>query len=219
MHESQRKQIGRIIDDETINSRALLSHALATIQDNYARAGRSGSVTEVAFVADKVGQYYQVLLSQLTTRVAAVSKTPEAFDEIASAMERWLRSCEEEMRVLTGTGPLLSTAGQKEFTRLTEGVERWLEMERFDFNAPAPKEAAATLMATKKGGRPPAEFWDDMWAEIAVSLYNGDLDPKTQADVERAMATWIDANGHSAADSTIRGRARRLWDRIARSDA
>ena len=33
-----------------------------------------------------------------------------------------------------------------------------------------------------------------MWAAIAANLYNGDLKPKTQADIERAMADWIAAN-------------------------
>jgi hypothetical protein len=33
------------------------------------------------------------------------------------------------------------------------------------------------------------------------------------------MAGWIEANGHSAAESTIRARARRLWDHISASEA
>lgn len=68
----------------------------------------------------------------------------------------------------------------------------------------------------RKGGRPPSEFWDDMWAAIAAALYDGTLNPKTQADVERAMTEWISANGSSAANSTVRARARRLWDRVSR---
>lgn len=83
-----------------------------------------------------------------------------------------------------------------------------------------PKEIPALLPAKApgKGGRPPAEFWDDMWAAVATALYDGTLTAKTQADVERAMAEWIEANGYSAADSTVRARARRLWDRLSAPD-
>jgi hypothetical protein len=33
------------------------------------------------------------------------------------------------------------------------------------------------------------------------------------------MAEWIESHGQTAAESTIRGRARRLWDRIVDLDA
>ena len=77
---------------------------------------------------------------------------------------------------------------------------------------------SATIPPAKPGGRPPAAFWDDLWAAIAVALYVGELVPKTQADIEGAMADWLEGNGHSAAESTIRARARRLWDGIVASE-
>jgi hypothetical protein len=55
-----------------------------------------------------------------------------------------------------------------------------------------------------------------MWAAIAANLFNGDLKPNTQADIERAIADWIAANGFDATASTIRERARMLWRLIER---
>ncbi len=36
--------------------------------------------------------------------------------------------------------------------------------------------------------KPLAAHWDEMWAAVAVMLYTGDLQPRTQADIERAMS-------------------------------
>jgi hypothetical protein len=57
-----------------------------------------------------------------------------------------------------------------------------------------------------------------MWAAVAVALYTGDLNPKSQADIERAMAGFLEAQGRDPATSTVRQRARRLWDRLADED-
>jgi hypothetical protein len=42
-------------------------------------------------------------------------------------------------------------------------------------------------------------------------LYTGELIPKTQADIEKAMHQWIDHHGHTAGETTVRERARKLW--------
>lgn len=66
----------------------------------------------------------------------------------------------------------------------------------------------------QRGGRPPAKFWDKLWAAMAGQLYKGELIPKTQADIENAMLQWLENNSYSAADSTVRDRARLLWQSI-----
>ena len=53
-----------------------------------------------------------------------------------------------------------------------------------------------------------------MWAAIAVDLYLGDLKPKTQADIEAAMHNWLSAREIGASESTVRSRARQLWQAI-----
>lgn len=68
------------------------------------------------------------------------------------------------------------------------------------------------------GGRPPKPWWDDLWAEMARQLYNGDLKPARQADIESAMATWLTGQGHSASEGAIRTRARKLFAAISQED-
>ncbi len=62
-----------------------------------------------------------------------------------------------------------------------------------------------------KGGRPKADWWEDLWIEICRQLYEGILIPKTQADIERAMQQWISNHDKAAGDTTVRDRARKLW--------
>jgi hypothetical protein len=75
--------------------------------------------------------------------------------------------------------------------------------------AQAPPVPAATV-----GGRPPAEFWDNLWIEIFRQIYLGELKPKTQADITNAMLTWIEHRGEKASESTVKSRARKLFQAL-----
>jgi hypothetical protein len=80
--------------------------------------------------------------------------------------------------------------------------------------APSHPPAQAAEPTRNKGGRPRREFWEELWVEIARQLYVGDLQPKTQADIEGAMHQWISDNGHDAGETVVRDRARMLWRAI-----
>ena len=96
-----------------------------------------------------------------------------------------------------------------------------LDRVRFD---PAPieefcgrtKQPVST--ARHAGGRPPKPFWDQLWPFIAAQLYNGDLKPVRQSDIEKSMSDWLTANGHDAGESTVRRAARALWKAISSED-
>jgi hypothetical protein len=75
--------------------------------------------------------------------------------------------------------------------------------------SPAPSRSAA-------GGRPPKSWWDDLWAEIGKQLYEGDLKPDRQTDIEKAMHDWITKNGHSAGETQVRERARKLFNTLTK---
>ncbi|HEX5229568.1 MAG TPA: hypothetical protein VFW44_17775, partial [Bryobacteraceae bacterium] len=70
---------------------------------------------------------------------------------------------------------------------------------------------SAPVTTAARGGRPPAEYWDDLWVEMCRQLYAGELIPKRQSDVESAMKAWLAKRDDHPATSTIRERARKLW--------
>ncbi len=73
------------------------------------------------------------------------------------------------------------------------------------------QRAPATAPASKSGGRPPKEFWDDLWCAVWGKAFHGDLQPKRQADVERAMLEWAVINGHDVSESTVKPLARKMF--------
>lgn len=102
------------------------------------------------------------------------------------------------------------------FAEATKRLRRQLELQRFTFVVPyrpstVELDERKSVPEKPKGGKPLAAHWDDMWAAMALALYSGDLEPETQADIERAMAEWLAVRNLDAAESTIRGRAQKLW--------
>lgn len=71
--------------------------------------------------------------------------------------------------------------------------------------------AVATLPTLSKAGRPPADFWDDLWCAVWGQIYRAELLPKRQADVERAMLTWASDQEFDLSPSAAKPRARKLF--------
>jgi hypothetical protein len=67
-----------------------------------------------------------------------------------------------------------------------------------------------------QGGRPPANWWEDLIIDIFAKIYRGDLKPERQSHVEDAMNDWLVAHSHSASGSTVRKRARKVWEAVNR---
>ena len=62
-----------------------------------------------------------------------------------------------------------------------------------------------------KGGRPPADFWEDLIIEIAQRIYVGDFKPEKQAEVVDAMQTWIEDRGYKGGLTQIKQRAAKVF--------
>ena len=79
----------------------------------------------------------------------------------------------------------------------------------------APKAITATLserQSKNKGGRPPKEWWGDFWIGICWKIYEGDLKPKTQAELAKAMHDWVENHPTAKAEeTTIKAAARKLF--------
>ena len=73
------------------------------------------------------------------------------------------------------------------------------------------REEGQQQAITNKGGRPAKPFWEDLLVEMFDQLWHGRLMPQTQADIEKAMDSWLIANGHEASERSIRERAKKLW--------
>lgn len=108
---------------------------------------------------------------------------------------------------------------------IRSNLTRQIDIHRFTFNQPLHAQSSDVIVAPPSvsdiatpaknpGGKPLAKHWDAMWAAIAFKLYAGDIQPSSQADIERAMKDWFAENNLDIGDTAIRGRARTLWTKI-----
>ncbi|QNN64531.1 hypothetical protein H9L12_09450 [Sphingomonas rhizophila] len=192
------------------------------------RVLQSGGTVKAALriVEENAAEYVKSLVSA----VAEVAKDTEAFALIATDVVVTLRhfrvGVDQAVEFATGgdrENRYLSVSNEAE--RLFQGIEkrtlRLLELHRYTFTQPAPPrqvstpsfpESEPTIPSSKnKGGKPLAAHWDEMWAAVAVQIYTGDLQPKTQADIERAMLASLSEQGVEPGETAVRARARQLW--------
>jgi hypothetical protein len=184
---------------------------------------RSGATIRLALQA--IDDLASDAVQCTSAKVLAISRDADAFASYCAAINDLLELYRDELagviRIANGStssdrNSSAETAAYVLFGSLVSKLERKLQILQFEFSKDPQAEARGERRAESgKTGRPRASFWDDMWAAIARDLYEGDLKPQTQADIETAMFRWIESHGHSAAVSTVRSRARRLWDQIS----
>lgn len=78
-------------------------------------------------------------------------------------------------------------------------------------NVLLPANASEPSAVLNPGGRPRKEWWDDLWCAVWGEVHRGELIPKTQADLERAMLAWTEHRGESVSESTVRPLARKMF--------
>jgi len=62
-----------------------------------------------------------------------------------------------------------------------------------------------------QGGRPRKDWWDDFWIDICGQIYEGEMKPKRQADLEKVMLDWATKHGHEMSEATARKVAKKLF--------
>lgn len=231
-----RTQVQKILEYRSASAKREFEQRRTAVYADHSAKGclQSGAtIRAVIRIMEEIGAEF---LTEIIGQVSAVAQDVEAFAALRGSFDElwnWLAS-ELASTVNIAAGRHATDDRSDSASRAAEAlldksrglVGQKLELYRFTFTRAAPAEPSKPIKASEslkveavatcrpKGGRPIAQHWDDMWAATAVALFTGDLKPKSQADIEGAMLTWLEDNGFSAATSTVRGRARRLWDRL-----
>ena len=173
-------------------------------------------------------------------QVANVAQDSDAFALIVGSVTALFRHFEAQVEKAVilatrgGTSPRYTGAKREAdrlFAELRDHMFRELEIHRFSFTKPSksrmleiresinlqPKNAEQAL-PKNYGGKPLAEHWDSMWADIAVALWVGDLSPKSQAEVKAAIFEWFNKKGIDVGETAVRQRAQKLWSKIEASE-
>lgn len=227
MDERQKLQIGLIVAQQSRQLRAILITRMDALKSDHAARGILQSGMTIKAAAQIVSDAIERLSGELLAEADRICRDLAAFDLVSDAVSNAIGTGEElfwpVVKLATGKperplDPSVERAAGELIANLKNDTEARLGIARFDFDAPIGQGPNLEGTqddrppSTPKGGRPPAEFWDDLWSAIAIDLYTGVLVPKSQADIERAMNDWISAKNRSCANSTVRKRARKLWD-------
>lgn len=233
MDERQRKQIELIVAHEVdLAHRASEQESRAVFAAHSAK-GVLGSGATVQLVLSAIGKVSESLLKTLISKVGNISRTPAAFEMIDSGLVAHFSNMEAkvfraaQMASRRGQGdpvPSVLNAAQTLFGQAKADIRTKIDIERFAFETPAgepepqvpPGSHSIAPVFPNKDGKPLADHWDAMWAEIAFQLFSGILQPKRQADITKAMNDWLAEKGFDAGDTAVTKRARALWQRMER---
>ncbi len=222
MDERQQSKIALIIAHELDIARRDAEQRGREIYAAHSAKGILGSGATVKAILAAIEGGSVKLLDSLVNQIGAIVRSPESHGQIALAMEQHFSGMEEEVaksarmasrRPQGDPHPSIMQAATGLFDQIKGDIRTKLEIARFDFDGPLRSEPAqiAPPIPKNRGGKPLAAHWDAMWAHIAVQLWTGDLQPKTQTEIKNAMFAWFNEKSINIGDSAVTDRARQLW--------
>lgn len=225
VNDSEREHVRLIFEAEFDASVKSVGLRIEAIYADHSMKGYLRSGATIRTVIDCIDVAANELLTSSIQKIREVKADEESHATLAAGTDVFLNLCERDylprLFIVAGAGEAAANAGQGLYSAVRQGIAKKVEIARFDFariSMPAdvelPMNAIVPHVEKAKGGRPRAEFWDDLWAATAAALHVGDLQPKTQADIEKYMLDWLESHKFNSNTSTVRPRARRLWQLI-----
>ena len=236
MNATKHEQVSLSLQSLTDQSRAALNESIKHLYGIQAASGhlRSSSTVQTAVsIMEKSGE---IFIATGVRKASALARTIDAFSILQISAEVYIRFMElklDDVLQMSGAAKdrMVMTAEYREGKLLFEAVRskliRHIESHRVAF-LPADTVSFTTTSVNvsseisqppkNRGGKPMSPHWDDMWATLAVKLYSGELNPKTQAEIEEAIKQWFSDNSLEIGDTAARGRARKLWQRLSDTD-
>ncbi|WP_323809826.1 hypothetical protein [Sphingobium baderi] len=214
----------------TDKSRIAFDERINQIYASHSAQGRLRSGSTIIAALRAMEESGEAILASSIDQVGSVAKDVEAFAMLHTNLESFISYLElklDDVLRVSGAakdGVVMSGASREarlKFATVRSNLTRQIEIHRFTFTQPfqsgasgkgnPPSPTETTAPAKNLGGKPVAKHWDSMWAAMAVKLYVGDLQPSSQADVERAMKDWFAERNLEIGDTAVRDRARALW--------
>lgn len=223
--------------NERAHLRLLLDHRASELRTTAAKQNKamhrdhsskgllsSGATIRAALrIAEELAEQF---VSDAFNDAASVAKQPDAFrmafTDVTIIMRDLKVHVDSAVRLVARGAVAENIRGETErlFLELQQRTYRLAEIRRIEFDPPAESKSTASAPSPpleppkNKGGAPLAAHWDEMWADIAVQLWNGDLQPKRQKDISDAMFAWLVARDLDAGNTAVTARARALWTKL-----
>ena len=157
-------------------------------------------------------------IGRLFNEIAEIDRSESSYEIISEEIERLILVFQGQVSTLKELtrldASMRSAFTSSDFYDARTAIRAELLILREAFLSGQDLEASKASRKSKAGRRREA-FWDEMWAEIAAQISAGTLKPTKQRDIELAMEEWLNGRG---GDTSVRNRARMLWDRMRTLD-
>lgn len=226
MNASEQEQLGRLTARMIKQSSEDLDARLRQLYAEHGAKGILGSGSTIKAAVRIMGDVGSERMASLLDDAGKVSRTEETFELIQAAITEMLNGFGKELpnaiKKATRGGEMgsVGSAALQLFYDVKSDLGADLLIARHGFLIPSPdtRKEARSDRVSKLAGRLPADWWDDLWLEIFRQIHLGDLKPKSQADIVRAMQQWLSDHDVETGDSTLKPRARKLFNMLQKLD-
>lgn len=235
MKTNERQQIRLILENSFDISTQSLIDNIKKIQANASATGTLTSgdtLKKYALVYKQEGEKFIYSTLDEISNVAMDFESFQMFSEQFEIFNNQVRRRFEDDRIILHlTKSRSSSAGLafwKIFDEVTIRLIRQKDIRAFAYTKPSTSKVAEiqakvglsesvspikNIHVPEKlnSGRLPADWWDNLWVEICRQIYLGELIPKSQADIVKAMHDYLAGQNIEVSDSTLKPRARKLF--------
>lgn len=224
MDEAQCKKIQKIIDQQDESSRKVVLKQLSTVHADHSRRGLTSSGATLKAALDIFQEQASHFLASLVSHIAPMNLGEESFAMISAGVYQFRLFLEDELnRVAQATSDTIdnkveaggfTAAVANIWTEVCSNLASELEHHRTAFvvrTIEMPVENTRTVIDEDEAARTVAPFWHQMWADMAIELLSGDLQPNEEADIGSAMKEWFSSHQVEACEAEVLDCAHRLW--------
>lgn len=223
MDQEARDQIEKIIDEQIDCSQKVV---LKQIDALHSKNVETGSIQSGVLVRNALALFEEQgshFIASLASEVSQASKARETFFIIVECFDQFLLFLEGELkRIIEATGATLENRAASDrhevaignlWQEIRDNLALELETHRSEFVAQQVTLRAvdAVPSANPNEVHGLAPFWHQMWADIAIQILSGELRPREEADIGRAMKEWFVDNEIEDCDMEALECAHRLW--------
>lgn len=205
---------------------------LRAVHDTLSAQGRLRSGQSVRLAIEAMGFVADRCLTRCTQRLAVLGGNAQSYGILRITLSGLLDLLEEQLpdieRVVgmlpndDGSPSDITLLAARLFGEMRVRIESKVEANAAQFDthkasseahSPSPPSPnyANKVESAVTAGRLPAEWWDDLWVEMCRQIYLGELLPRSQADIVRAMLVWLETKGIDVSEATLKPRARKLF--------
>lgn len=224
MDDATSGKIEKIIAEQDDCSRKVVLKQVSAVCAEHSQRGliRSGATLKAALkIFEEQTTHF---IASLVSEVTPLARGAAPFAMIVAGLNQFLLFLEGELkRLVKVTGDTIEKPAEAQrlgaamaniWTELRANLVAELDNHRAEFFVISPDNAEDGPEACDDpdgGHNPMALYWHQMWADTAIQLLTGDLQPEEEADIVQAMQEWFASHEVEISETEVLECAHLLW--------